>query len=217
MSWFKKLGPESRSLETIHGHFQEMLRDAKTVVDKALDGLLGRADAKALHAEVFATDERVNQAATAVRRELVVHGTVHGTETFPSLLVIMSLVKDAERIGDYGKNLLLLGEQSLQLGSAADRAALERLGARISKGLGIARELYATEDAEGGEAFMKESKAITAELDALVNAGLAATGENAAARVLALRFLKRVQTHASNIVSSLVLPLDQIDFYDEKR
>ena len=35
----------------------------------------------------------------------MVHGAVHGTFSFPELLVMMSLVKDAERIGDYAKNI----------------------------------------------------------------------------------------------------------------
>ena len=44
---------------------------------------------------------------------------------------------------------------------------------------------------------------------------LALTNDNAAGRALAYRYLKRVTSHASNVVTALVMPLDKLDFFDE--
>jgi len=39
--------------------------------------------------------------------------------------------------------------------------------------------------------------------------------QNAVCLVLALRFFKRLVAHMSNICSTVVMPVDMIDFYDE--
>jgi hypothetical protein len=35
------------------------------------------------------------------------------------------------------------------------------------------------------------------------------------ARALALRYLKRIVAHLTNVLSSIVMPLDRIDYFDE--
>ena len=146
---------------------------------------------------------------------IVVHGAVHGPTGFPSLLVMMSLAKDAERIGDYAKNLFDLAAAQPDLGSGDERTALVELKDKVSQLLVKGKNLYETEDEDSARGFLSEADRVQDACDAGLNRMLRLEGENAAARVLAYRYFKRVASHMANVVTSLVVPLHKLDFFDE--
>ena len=131
MSWLKNLGSENKSLNTIHEHFIEMLERGAEAYRHGYEGLFDREEAANHREPLEVAESRTDELMQSIRRELVVHGTVHGASTFPDLLVLMSLAKDAERIGDNSKNLLGLGLLGPDLGDDDERAALQRKGGRL--------------------------------------------------------------------------------------
>jgi phosphate transport system protein len=206
---------ESSGLPEIERLFSEMLEDGRHVFDAAANALLGGTDPEAIRKDLFATDRRINQTEQALRRKLVVHGTVHGAVHFPRLLVLMSVAKDAERIGDYGKNLFDLAVLRPWLGGADRLAELVELKDEISRLLVRAKGLYERDDIGAARAFLGECDRVEDHCDAIVRGALAAESPNHAGLALALRYFKRVTSHASNIVTALVVPLDKLDFHDE--
>ena len=217
MRWIQRLGPESRSLNELHTQFLQMMVDGRHVFNAAANALLGGTSPEVVREDLFATDKRINKTEQAIRREIVVHGSIFGAATFPALLVMMSLVKDAERIGDYGKNLYDLAAAEPFLGDDDQRAAMIVLKDRISKLIVRAHGLFDSQDADGAREFLFEVQSIEDECDTIVHEGLHSKSDNAAARVLAHRYFKRVTSHTGNIVSSLVVPLDKLDYFDEPR
>lgn len=217
MRWLQRLGPESRSLNELHTQFLQMMLDGRHVFDAAANALLGGTNPEVIREDLFATDRRINKTEQAIRREIVVHGSIFGAATFPALLVMMSLVKDAERIGDYGKNIYDLAATSPPLGDEAQRSSLIELKDRVSKLIVRAHGLFEAQSDEGAREFLAEVQTLEDECDAAVDEGLHIEGENAAARVLAHRYFKRVISHTGNIVTSLVVPLDKLDYFDEPR
>ena len=215
MRWLQSLGPESRSLNEIHSQFLQMIQDGRHVFDAAANALLGGTDPEVIREDLFSTDRRINKTEQAIRREIVVHGSLFGAGTFPSLLIMMSLVKDAERVGDYGKNLFDLAVVSPTLGDEAHLAAMIVLKDRISKLIVRAHAIYKSQDTEDAKQFLGEVKGIEDVCDSIVSDGLVSSTQNAAASVLAHRYFKRVASHTGNIISSLVVPLDKLDYFDE--
>ena len=142
------------------------------------------------------------------------HGTVHGVQSFPTLLVVMSVAKDAERIGDYAKNLFDLAVCHPSFGTDEEKRQLIELKDQISKLLVRARNLYDTQDDEGARIFLADGDRIQDTCDAGIEKGLKSSS-NGAGRVLTYRYFKRVASHAANVVTSLVMPLDKLDFFDE--
>ncbi len=64
----------------------------------------------------------MNKTERAVRREMLVHGTVRGAEVDHGLmLTYMAVAKDIERIGDYCKNIWNLAQMGVNLSNGADR------------------------------------------------------------------------------------------------
>ena len=214
MRWLQRLGPESRGLTDIHQHFLEMLVDGRHTFDAAANTLLGGADPEVVREDLFRTDERINRTEQQIRREIVVHGSIFGAATFPALLVMMSLVKDAERIGDYAKNLFDLALQKAAL-DPDEKQALISLKDRVSKMLIRAHGLFEQQDAQGARKFLDDVKRAEDDCDDAVERLLQVTGKNKAAEVLAYRYTKRVVSHVGNIVTSLVVPLDKLDYFDE--
>lgn len=194
--------------------FAEMLEDGRHVFDAAANALLGGTSLETIRDDLFATDRRINRTEQELRRKLVVHGAVHGATHFPHLLVLMSLAKDAERIGDYAKNLFDLAVARPWLGNDDDRRELIALKDRISRVLVRSKALYEQEDASAARAFLAECHEIEDVCDARIEAAVSHEGNNAAGLALACRYFKRVVSHASNVITSLVMPLDKLDFYD---
>lgn len=195
--------------------FAEMLEDGRHAFDAAANALVGGTDPEAIRDDLFATDRRINRTEQELRRRLVVHGAVHGVTHFPHLLVLMSLGKDAERIGDYAKNLFDLAKARPWLGEDAERRELVALKDKVSRALVRTRALYEREDVDAARSFLGECHGLEDECDARIEAAIRLPSRNAAGLALACRYFKRVVSHASNVITSLVMPLDKLDFYDE--
>jgi phosphate transport system protein len=207
--------PERSGFGEIQRRFLEMLEDGRHAFDAAANALLGGTDPEAIREDLFATDRRINRTEQDLRRKLVVHGAVHGSSHFPHLLVVMSLAKDAERIGDYAKNLFDLAVLRPWLGDEADRQELVQLKDRISHALVRAKGHYELEDAQAAREFLVECHQLEDACDERIEQAVLVQGRNAAGVALACRYFKRVVSHASNVITSLVVPLDKLDFYDE--
>jgi phosphate transport system protein len=213
LRWLKNLGTDATALDTIHADFLEMLEDGRHIFDAASNLLLAGGDPDVIRRDLFETDKRINLTEQKVRRAIVVHGSVHGPATFPALLVVMSVAKDAERIGDYGKNLFDLGKHAPELGPEEERGALVALKNQVSKMLVRARALFDDPDEQSARAFLKEAEALQKRCDADVERLIGVIDENTAARVLTYRYFKRVASHAANVVTSIVMPVDKLDYY----
>ncbi|MEZ6004302.1 MAG: PhoU domain-containing protein [Planctomycetota bacterium] len=214
--WLQKLSGSSQGLDKIHQQFLQMLQDGRHVFDAAANALVGGTRPDVIRADLYETDLRINRTEMAVRRGLVVHGTVHGAATFPALLVMMSLVKDAERIGDYSKNIFEVACSGVDLGDEAAVHALVQMKDQISKFLVRAHNCYQKQSVEESRGLMKEIEAFQKMCDLQVGELLRVQGRNEAPRVLTLRHFKRVASHVGNIVSAVVMPLDKLDFFPDK-
>jgi phosphate transport system protein len=213
LRWLQMIGTDQVKLDAIHSDFLEMLEDGRHIFDAASNLLLGGGDPEVIRKDLFETDKRINLTEQKIRREIVVHGSVHGVAAFPSSLVVMSLVKDAERVGDYAKNLFDLGKHSPDLGPQEEVAALVALKDQVSKMLARAHGLFQEQDERGARTFLKEAEAVQKRCDADIERLISVTGENTASRVLTYRYFKRVASHAANVVTSIVMPVDKLDYY----
>ena len=193
--------------------FFNMLRDGKAIFETASDLLFGLREVEDVRSYLFETDARINAAEHELRRRIVVHGTVHGQGTFPSLLVLMSVAKDAERIGDYAKNLFDLA--ALRPDFGVELKTLRILRHDIVALLERAWRVYGSEDEEAAKSCLEEADRLQDACDQLLDECLVVKGRNCAPQVLAARHFKRVTSHTANVMTSMVMPLDKLDFHDE--
>ena len=168
---------------------------------------------------LYNRDIRINKLERKIRRRIVSHLSVRGSRAeVPSALIFMNVVKDAERIGDYVKNLHeVIGMQPENPDLAFFQEHLGAATATISELFTQTREAFLESDEELAGKVIKKAKAQGREYeDKIRKVTTSDMGtQNAVCLVLALRFFKRLVAHMSNICSTVVMPVDMIDFYDE--
>jgi len=213
LRWLQKTEMDKARMDAIRNDFLEMLEDGRHIFDAAANMLLGRGDPEVIRRDLFETDKRINLTEQKIRREILVHASVQGATALPSSLVVMSLVKDAERVGDYAKNLFDLGKHEPQLGSEDERAALVAMKDQISRMLVRAHGLFQEQEEAAARTFLEEAELLQKSCDAEITRLIGVVGENTAGRVLSYRYFKRVASHAANVVTSIVMPVDKLDFF----
>ena len=130
---FFKGGSRTSTIETIEATLVQMIRDGRIVYDAATAAVFGGGKSKETKREVRTTDKGINVAQQEVRRALMMHAAVTGSFDLPLVLAYMSVVKDAERIGDYAKNLYDLAKYGVDFQAADDHEDLERYQAAVGQ------------------------------------------------------------------------------------
>jgi len=168
---------------------------------------------------IYDQDVQVNKLERRIRKQVVAHLSIEGNSLdLPYCLVLVGLVKDVERIGDYAKNLSELAE--LHPGPLPEdeiTAELREIRSRVEEMFEATVGVFQKRDAEAAVDLIRGGRADAHRCDALL--GRVARGPHTAATttvvVLALRYYKRIGGHLLNVLSSMVMPLHKVDFFDE--
>jgi len=218
LEFFK--GGADQTLEEIELTIAEMLLTNRHTFDLAINTVMGGTDPASVGNEIRKSDRSVNKAERRIRKELVVHTSVRGSQAdLPRVLVAMSVIKDAERIGDYAKNIWDLGDAGIDLSEAEDIEALRAMRDRTSRLLADCAVIYGERDSEAVHSLVPKLDDWLDEYDACLIDQLASAGSarDAVSRALLCRYLKRITAHTMNVITSLVMPVHRLDYYDEKK
>lgn len=213
-------GRVDSQLEEIEGQIIQMLLDCRHTFDLAASAVIGGADPAALGPRISKVDIGVNRAERAVRKELVVHTSVRGAGAdFPLVLSFMSIVKDVERVGDYAKNIWDLSNVGVDFSGDDDIGRLTEYRDRTSEAIAETARIFRERDVKAAHEMIQRMDQELDEYDAAVVEMLESTGDvrPAVARALLFRHLKRISAHLMNVLTSLVMPVHRLDFYDEKK
>jgi len=169
--------------------------------------------------KLYDRDKKINKLERKIRRRVVTRLSVSGKEAdIPSALIFTNVVKDAERIGDYIKNLHEIGDM---MPETPDRDLYRKWlagpAATIVEMFGQTRQAFAGCDEELAGKVIKTAKAEGRAHERMIREITTSdiATHDAVCLVLVLRFFKRVVAHMANIATTVVMPLDMIDFYDE--
>ena len=167
-------------------------------------------------------DIAINKYEREVRRNVFNHLCVAGMEDLNSGLVLVSIIIDIERVGDYIKNMVELAEATdkvLKGGRFEDD--LLKVEKAIEDTFKRVREIFEQGDEKKAEDLLVEYKWVNKicdehvhdlinEKDSKISSG------KAVAISLYFRYLKRVNSHLRNVASSVVNPFPRIGFKIKK-
>ena len=211
---------DADQLENVEEQLDTMLNGGRRMFDLASDSIFSIKSVEDVQDELWGLDKELNKTERAVRRELMVHGTVRGAEVDQGLmLAYMSVAKDMERIGDYCKNIWDLADTGVRLSDAADTAELKKHASEVAGLLAAGTEAFVNDDFEAVHDLIPNIQENELQYDKLVHQYVVsdAAGSVAAPRALFFRYLKRISAHLSNVLSSVVMPVDRLDFYKESK
>lgn len=216
---FLSIFRSDQPLAAMGENFAQMLKLTYEQTIQAGQIYFGQAASPDERTQIYKWDVKVNKLERAIRKQVIAHLSVRGnTASLPYSLLLMSLVKDVERIGDYAKNLSEVVE--LHPGPLPDDeivAELREIRSGVEAAFVVTADVFASSDRERAVELIREGRDLTHRCDALVQriAGGSYDARTTTALVLGTRFYKRIGAHVINILSSVVMPLHKLDYYDE--
>ena len=168
---------------------------------------------------IYELDVEVNQLERSIRKSIVAHLSIPGSRVdVPYCLLLMSLAKDVERLGDYAKNLSeVVDIRNAPLPDDELVGELREIRLAVEAAFQAASEIFEASDREQAMQMIQQGRHNAHRCDVLITrigrGGYG--GETTSVLVLATRFYKRIGGHVLNILSSVVMPLHKIDYYDE--
>ena len=222
--FFKRLYEALRGKDAISemiGEFVEMLEIGRWMFAKSCAVVEKRIPPDEVREELFKRDRLINKLERTVREQIVVHLVTGHEADIGMCLVLMSIVKDAERIGDYCKNVFLVGTQFTGRYERSEYAVpLGSLEAQIDELFPRAQEAFSQAKRTESRMVVEDSSVIRKQCDFLIQQlltpGGAAAPDEAAALVIRARFLKRISAHLGNIATSVGNPVPMLDYRGKK-
>ncbi|MGB2824613.1 MAG: PhoU domain-containing protein [Phycisphaerae bacterium] len=200
----------------------QMIEGGQWMFGKSSEVLMRRVDWDSIAEELYARDREVNQIEQGIREGVVTHLSMGNESDLAACLILMSVVKDAERIGDYCKNIFEVGKFYRQAYTHPQYAGpLDETRAGVEPLFAKARKAFVEADRGLARQVIDTSAGLRRTCDMLIQQLLSTDermpADEAVAYVLLARFYKRVAAHLGNIASSVVAPVPLIDYHDEKR
>jgi len=207
-------------IDEIADDFEEMLKIGQDMYQVVGKVVFEGTEIPDIKKNLYKHDAKLNILEQTIRRKIVSQLIASGSEgPIASCLILMSISKDAERLGDYVKNIFQVAEIKGKI--QKEEPYYERL-VQISQKVDYlftnVSEAYRTSDATKARQLVEESMQAQALCDSNVKELLLAksVGEHVAYAVLS-RYYKRGLAHLANIATSIFMPVTKIDFFDEIR
>lgn len=158
-------------------------------------------------------DESVNADERMIRRQVIQHLAVNPSQDLPTSLILVSVVADAERLGDLSKGLIETRGLLQAPLTSAHAKKLQDLAKRLIPQFRDCRKSFADRNVELAEKVVQghlELKPISQQVvEALAKATDVSINE-AVALTVGARILRRVSSHLANIASTVIQPFDLI-------
>ncbi|MCG6914904.1 hypothetical protein LJE86_13405 [bacterium BMS3Abin03] len=173
--------------------------------------------------DIHNEDNEVNKYQREVRKDVFNHLVLTEGEQLSSGLVLVSIVIDIERIGDYTKNIIDLAQnhpRRLHGGHFEDD--LVRIEQAVLENFRRTIDVFRNSDEEAAIQLLKEFKWISKLSDDCLYSLVketdpSITSGSAVALSLYFRSLKRINSHLRNVTTSVVNPFHRIGYKPKKK
>ena len=210
---------ESSFSSEIMREFLIMLDDSRKMLRYALK-ILSRPDrdveCETIHKKIYLKDKTINMMERTIRRRVLVHLSTHHEGNLSACLAFISTAKDAERLGDYVKDFFDLRALATKTSGNTSlyRKLFQTIGNKLLALFDTVIQAVQNTDVDAALEAMHAEKDISEQCERLIEEVASSDYSPSKTVVIALgaRYMKRLACHLSNIVSSVVNPLTDIDF-----
>ena len=215
--WIRAL-KEDANMKAMLQEYTAMIGVARWMFETIGKALLDDLDPLRYQQELLAKDQKLNRAERDIRKRIIEHLAFNPGEDLGTCLVLFSGAKDAERLGDYCKNLqevaiFLKGKPYPDRFLHRVRAVYAAIVAQFEE----VAKAFADGDAARAQAVMDQMKHVKKECNDIVGEIMDGPDDQdakgAVATSLTVRYFKRIAAHISNIASGVINPVHKIDYY----
>jgi phosphate transport system protein len=200
--------------------FRIMLDDSETMFEAVCAQLMEDKKEPGLKEKIYEIDKQINNLQKDIRRRIVEHLSLQPMVNVNACLILMSVVKDAERLGDYSKNLYGVTELlERPIEKELFHEYFDELDKKILALFQKTKKAFIETDEEQARSAWQYENAIAKGCDQIVKR-LAQSNlpvNQAVCFALIARYFKRIVAHLVNIATSVVLPLSELDYFDERK
>lgn len=188
----------------------EMLRRGHEMFAAATAFVL---DNEILDVDLKAIDRGINEGERDLRRAVLEHLTIEPDRELIFSLKLLSIVAEAERIGDIGKTLAKVGKVAKKPRMGPLVEPLRDIRDRVLQMFDTVQAGFVDADEQAARDVMKIHEEMKDDVTAYIN-DLAArddiTANEGIVFALSARLMSRVSSHLANIASTVASPFDQI-------
>jgi phosphate uptake regulator len=195
----------------------QMLEHAEWMFLRANKVLRRELTADEVREPVRSRDKAINDLLRSIRGLIVRHLTISPGTDVAACLALMSVAKDAERIGDYCKNLLEVGRfYKEDFHVPRYHEPLEAVRGRVEALFGQVKTAFIESDTGEAKAVLRAADAIGDDCDRVIEQLLGDEAKSQTHEVVAYALLarhyKRVSSHLSNIATAVLGKVEELDF-----
>lgn len=221
-SKFKELFASESLLDSAYDTTLTMLEFDLKMYEAAKE-VLRQLDTSELPFDFKKTDRKINKYEREVRRNVLTHLTIAGTQNLVPGLILVTIVISVERIGDYTKNMAALARgHEKKLKGGRHEAELVEIEKAVDKHFPQTIEVLRSQDKKLAREIMRAEEQIGLQTDTILTEILKADDKSisrATTVCLALyvRYLKRINAHLTSIASAIVNPFPRIGFREKPK
>jgi phosphate transport system protein len=210
---WKKYDLLNGTLENIKEMFQLIYKNYTLAMSALIENLEEQKD------KIYANDKKINALEKDVRLKILEHLTLNPKQDLSYSLIMITVVKDLERIGDYLKNVIELAvENPEKLTMNPYTSNLAGIKDDLGKRLKEADSVFIKSNEKKAKEIYDFSREVTTKTDAIILHILNDQEQDVKDAVLTAllsRYLKRISAHLANIMTSIFNPFHQMG-YDHK-
>lgn len=207
---WKREGLLNQALEST----KRMFELASKNFDIATKQLIGPLDAK--RANIYLTDQKINECEKEVRRMVLEHLTINPRQDLSYSLILITVVKDLERIGDYVKNIVELAyHHPKKLPENVYTKDLIEFSNRMSFILKDSQKVFMEADFKNAKEYYRFYREVTEKSDSMTEHLLEEKKlkvREAIVCALFARYLKRIAAHLANILTTVINPFHLVGY-----
>lgn len=201
--------------------FLFMLDSSEEMLSYAFKTLTKKGEAKEIQKNIYKKDQSINLKERDIRKQVLIHLSTNPGCNLSACLALISISKDAERLGDYIKNLVEL-DKLLKDSNISDRKLFKKLfqenGIELLALFKKVSFAFKNSDKDLARKAVNTGRNISKRCEEIIEEVVESDYTNREAVVLCLgaRYMKRIALHLSNIASSVINPLSELDYISEE-
>jgi phosphate transport system protein len=211
----------SRQIDADFDKIDQMLDHGRWMFEQAVRVLQRDAEPAEVESGLYEKDIIINKLERSIRADLVRHLSVNPGQDVAVSLTLISIAKDAERIGDYCKGVFEVGRFYTEpFRVEAYHEPLEKLYAEVAVLFDAVREVLRNSDRKQAREVFETIDGIKRRCDdintrLLADSAQLTTNEGVAYSLLARHF-KRVAGHLGNICTALFSDVKHLGYLPKK-